>query len=242
MESPELEGLKKLRTGFLIFIALEVVAVALVFTTVGAAIGVLGRGVDALSALMALLWVIVAAVVALAVVGLVAFLIYIRGGYGKLAQVDHGFGICHMGVSILVAGVVVALAGLLSIVPWAVDLARTAISHPGHWGGWPPDFLLPPLLAAMGVAVVGGILTLVGWILVFIVGAFKLSDKYKESLFQAAGILYIVDIALLFLGLGGILTLVGHILMYIGLGSAINKAAASVQSQAPSSATEKPTL
>ena len=52
MESPELEGLKKLRTGFLIFIALEVVAVALVFTTVGAAIGVLGRGIDALSALM----------------------------------------------------------------------------------------------------------------------------------------------------------------------------------------------
>jgi len=242
MESPELEGLKKLRTGFLIFIALEVVAVALVFTTVGAAIGVLGRGVDVLSALVSLLWVIVAAVVALAVVGLIAFLIYIRGGYGKLAQVDRGFGICRTGVTILIAGVVVALAGLLSIVPWAVDLARTAASHPGQWRGWPPDFLLSPLLAAVGVAAVGGILALVGWILVFIIGALRLSDKYKESLFQAAGILYIVDIVLLFLGLGGLLTLVGHILMYIGLGSAINKAVASAQPQAPSSATEKPTL
>jgi len=246
VESPELEGLKKLRIGFLIFIALYVVAVALVFTTAGSAIGVLGRGIDAISVLTALLWVIVAAVVALAVVGLAALVIYIRGGYGRLAQVDSGFGICRTGATVLIAGVVAVLAGLFSLVAWvasvvgwAFSIAEQAItSHPGQWKGLPPDFLLSPLLAAVGVAVAGGILALVGWVLAFIVGAFKLSDKYKESLFQAAGILYIVDIVLLFLGLGGILTLVGHILMYIGLGSAINKA----QSQSLSSVTEKPTL
>ena len=250
MESPELEGLKKLRTGFLIFIALYVVAVALVFTTAGSAIGVLGRGIEALSAFMALLWVIVAAVVALAVLSLVALVIYIRGGYGKLAQVDHGFGICRMGVTVLIAGVVVALAGLFSMVAWVASVVgwafsiaeRATTSHPGQWKGLPPDFLLSPLLAAVGVLIIGGILVLVGWVLAFIVGAFKLNEKYKESLFQAAGILYIVDIVLLFLGLGGILTLVGHILMYIGLGSAINRVAASAQTQTPSSATEKPTL
>jgi len=241
MESPELEGLKKLRTGFLIFIALYVVAVALVVTTVGSAIGVLGRGIDAVSALAALLWVVVAAVVALAVAGLASLVIYIRSGYGRLAQIDSGFGICRTGVTVSIAGVVVALAGLLSLVAWV------ASSYPGQWRSLPPDFLLSSLLAAVGVLIIGGILFLVGWILTFIVGAFRLSDKYKESLFQAAGILYIVDIVLLFvglgfLGLGGILTLVGHILMYIGLGSAINKAVASAQPQAPSSATEKPTL
>ncbi len=70
---------------------------------------------------------------------------------------------------------------------------------------------------------VGGIIGLIGHIMTFVVGAFKLHGKYQNSLYMATGILFVVDIALLLVGFSSILTLVGYILMYIALGDTINK-------------------
>jgi uncharacterized membrane protein len=78
-------------------------------------------------------------------------------------------------------------------------------------------------MLALGVIIISGIIGLIGNILTFVVGAFKLHSRYQNSLYMAAGILFILDIALLLVGFSGILTLVGYILMYIALGDTINK-------------------
>jgi uncharacterized membrane protein len=78
-------------------------------------------------------------------------------------------------------------------------------------------------MLALGVIIISGIIAFIGNILTFVVGAFKLHGKYQNSLYMAAGILFVLDIALLLVGFSGILTLVGYILMYIALGDTINK-------------------
>jgi uncharacterized membrane protein len=73
------------------------------------------------------------------------------------------------------------------------------------------------------VLFIGFIIGLIGDILAFVVGAFKLHSRYQNSLYMVAGILYVIDILLIFLGFGGILTAVGDILMYVALGDTINR-------------------
>jgi uncharacterized membrane protein len=76
------------------------------------------------------------------------------------------------------------------------------------------------------VLFIGLLIGLIGDILTFVVGAFKLHSRYQNSLYMAAGILYVIDILLMFLGfgvIGGILAAVGDILMYMALGDTINK-------------------
>jgi len=73
------------------------------------------------------------------------------------------------------------------------------------------------------VLVIGAIIALIGNILTFVVGAFKLQSRYQNSLYMAAGILFVIGIAFLLVGFSGILTLVGYVLMYIALGDTINK-------------------
>jgi uncharacterized membrane protein len=73
------------------------------------------------------------------------------------------------------------------------------------------------------VPLIGAIIALIGNILTFVVGAFTLQCRYQNSLYMAASILFILDIALFSVNLSGILALVGYVLMYIALGDTINK-------------------
>jgi hypothetical protein len=82
-------------------------------------------------------------------------------------------------------------------------------------------------LALFGAFVIGGIIGLIGHIMTFVAGAFKLHSRYQNSLYMAAGILFVIGILLMLLGLGGILTAVGYILMYIALGGTIKKLSAA---------------
>jgi uncharacterized membrane protein len=82
------------------------------------------------------------------------------------------------------------------------------------------------------VLLIGVIIGLIGHILTFVVGAFKLHSRYQNSLYMVAGILFVVDIILMFLGLGGILSAVGYILMYMALGDTINKLSTATASLA----------
>jgi hypothetical protein len=78
-------------------------------------------------------------------------------------------------------------------------------------------------LTLFGVLVIGAIIALIGNILTFVVGAFLLYSKYQNSLYMAAGILFVIDIAMSHVGFSGIPTLAGYVLMYIALGDTINK-------------------
>jgi uncharacterized membrane protein len=73
------------------------------------------------------------------------------------------------------------------------------------------------------VPLIGAIIAWIGNILTFVVGAFLLYSKYQNSLYMAAGILFVIDIAMSLVGFPGILTLVGYILMYKALDNTINK-------------------
>jgi uncharacterized membrane protein len=83
--------------------------------------------------------------------------------------------------------------------------------------------VLGGLTLTLGVPLIGAIIAWIGNILTFIVGAFLLYSKYQNSLYMAASILFILDIALFSVNLSGILALVGYVLMYIALGDTINK-------------------
>jgi uncharacterized membrane protein len=73
------------------------------------------------------------------------------------------------------------------------------------------------------VLLIGGIIAWIGNILTFVVSAFTLHSRYQNSLYMAAGILFILVIALFLVGFSGMLSLVGYILIYIALGDTINK-------------------
>jgi hypothetical protein len=133
----------------------------------------------------------------------------------QLSEVDSGFRICYTGTTLMLVGLVIVALGLIVVV--AVFAAA----------GFSPEALrgtvVSGLILALGVLLIGGIIAFIGDILTFVVGAFKLHGKYQNSLYMVAGILFVVDIALLLVGFSGILTLVGYILMYIALGDTINK-------------------
>ena len=228
----EYEGLLKLRKGFLYLIVAAVMLFAgLVMGLVSlfyvlAMPGAVFHGTS----------VVFSTLAALASILLVSFVLHlyavfskIRGGYRDLSRVDKGFGICYSGTTLMLVGLVIAIIGALALIAFVAS-AMSAFPP----GGPPPGgdvvamFILP-----LGMVLLGLVLVFVGNILVYIIGAFKLNDRYKDSLFLAAGILYIIDLVLALLGLVGLLQFVGHIIMYVALG----KAAEKLTTSAPSPAT-----
>jgi Conserved within P. aerophilum len=150
----------------------------------------------------------------LVVVGTVLYAIFgkIRPGMRQLSEVDSGFRICYTGTTLMLAGLVITVLGLIVLA--AVFAAA----------GSSPETLRGAVIGGLtlfGVLVIGAIIALIGNILTFVVGAFLLYSKHQNSLYMAAGILFVIDIALF--GFSGILTLVGYVLMYIALGDTINK-------------------
>jgi hypothetical protein len=152
------------------------------------------------------------------VISLYAIFAMIRPGMRQLSEVDNRFRICYTGATLILVGLVIYVPGF--IVQAAV-FAAASFSPEATWGT-----VLGGLILIWWVLFIGFIIGLIGGILTFVVGAFKLHSRYQNSLYIVAGILYVIDILLMFLGfggIGGILAAVGDILMYIALGDTINK-------------------
>jgi hypothetical protein len=152
------------------------------------------------------------------VISLYAIFAIIRPGMRQLSEVDSGFRICYTGATILLVGLVMYVPGFIVLV---AVFAAAGSSPEATWGT-----ALGGLILMWWALFIGFIIGLIGGILTFVIGAFKLHSRYQNSLYMAAGILYVIDILLMFLGfgvIGGILSAVGDILMYIALGDTINK-------------------
>jgi hypothetical protein len=155
------------------------------------------------------------------VISLYAIFGKIRPSIRQLSQIDSGFRICYTGTTLMIAGLLIEVSGLVVVAIIGAVEERPAIAALGG------------SVLAFGVIIIGGIISLIGHILTFMLGAFRLHSRYQNSLYMAAGILFVVDILLTFLGLGGvltafvglgrILTAVGYVLMYMALGDTINK-------------------
>jgi len=151
-------------------------------------------------------------------VGIMLYTIFamIRPGVRQLSEVDNGFRISYTGTTFMLVGLAILVLGLIVL----AAVSAAAGSSPEAIGGT----VVSGLTLALGVPLIGAVIAWIGNILTFVVGAFKLYSRYQNSLYMAAGILFVLDIASLLNGFfGNILSLVGCILMYIALDDTINK-------------------
>jgi hypothetical protein len=216
-QNVEMSALRKLRSGFiylLVAVVVGIVAALAGLLFIIAAIGFVpatphGPFAGVIGAVASLL------VLSLVAVGVVLYAIFgkIRPGMRQLSEVDNGFRICYTGTTLMLVGLIIVVLGLIVLVA-----AFATAGFSPRWGT-----VFGGLILALGVPLIGGIIAFIGQILTFVVGAFKLYSRYQNSLYMAAGILFVIDIALFLVGFSGIFSLVGYILMYIALGDTINK-------------------
>jgi hypothetical protein len=218
----EISALRTLRSGFLYLLVAVIMVIAAetasVFSTslpdtLRGLAGILGT----LTFLILLLLVVV-------VILLYAIFGKIWPGMRQLSEVDNGFRISYTGTTLMLVGLVIMVLGLIVL---AAMFAAAGFSPGATWGA-----VLGGLILALVVLLIGGIIGLIGNILTFVVGAFKLHSRYQNSLYMVAGIFFVVDIILVFLGLGGILSAVGYVLIYIALSDTINKLSTATATQA----------
>ena len=215
----EISALKTLRGGFLYLLVAVIVgivdALAGLFSII-AALGFMPAAPHKHSAFAGVIGAVaIVLVLSLVAVSIMLYAIFgkIRPGMRQLSEVDNGFRISYTGTTLMLVGLIILVLGL---VVFAITILTSLyFTSPTVASG---GFML-----ALGVIIIGGIIAFIGNILTFVVGAFKLHSRYQNSLYMAAGILFILDIALLLVGFSGILSLVGYILMYIALGDTINK-------------------
>jgi hypothetical protein len=217
----EISALKTLRGGFLYLLVAVIVgivdALAGLFSII-AALGFMPAAPHKHPAFAGVIGAVaIVLVLSLVAVGIVLYAIFgkIRPGMRQLSEVDNGFRICYTGTTLMLVGLIIVALGLIVL----VAAFATADSSPEAKG----VTVLSGLALTLEVLLIGGIIAFIGNILTFVVGAFKLHSRYQNSLYMAAGILFILDIALFLVGFPGILSLVGYILMYIALGDTINK-------------------
>ena len=217
----EISALRTLRSGFLYLLVAVIVGIVAALAgllSIIAAFGFMAAAPHGPSAFAGVIGAVAfLLVLSLVAVGIVLYAIFgkIRPGMRQLSEVDNGFRICYTGTTLMLVGLVILVLGLIVL---AAVFAAAGFSPEALRGT-----VVSGLILALGVLLIGGIIAFIGDILTFVVGAFKLHGKYQNSLYMAAGILFVVDIALLLVGFSGILTLVGYILMYIALGDTINK-------------------
>jgi hypothetical protein len=216
----EISALETLRDGFLFLLVAVIVGIVAVLAGlifIIAAFGFMPAAPHGPSAFAGVIGAVATLLILLLVaVGIALYAIFgkIRPGMRQLSEIDDGFRISYTGTTLILVGLVIMVLGLIVVV--AVFAAA----------GSSPETMRGAVIGGLtlfGVLVIGAIIALIGNILTFVVGAFKLQSRYQNSLYMAAGILFVIDIALLLVGFSGILTLVGYVLMYIALGDTINK-------------------
>ncbi|ACB39950.1 hypothetical protein [Pyrobaculum neutrophilum] len=143
------------------------------------------------------------------VLALAALALYLRRGFAELKAVDSGFALSHLGVKLML---------------YSLAAIGASIAISGAYQGDPPTLsrdLNTPRgaagLAALALLLASLPLGLAGYALVFILGALRLYDRFKDRRMLAAGLLYAADIAALAIKAGGALTLAGHLIMYLAL-------------------------
>jgi amino acid transporter len=221
-QNVEIGALRTLRSGFLYLLVAVIMGIVAVLAglisimaTFFGFMAAVPHGPSAFAGVIGA--VVLLLVLSLVAVGIALYAIFgkIRPGMRQLSEVDNGFRISYTGTTLMLVGLVIMVLGLIVVVAM---FAAAGFSPEATWGA-----VVSGLILALGVLLIGGIIGLIGNILTFVVGAFKLHSRYQNSLYMAAGILFVVDIILMFLGLGGILSAVGYILMYIALSDTINK-------------------
>jgi hypothetical protein len=216
----EISALRTLRGGFLFLLVAVIVGIVAVLAgliSIIAAFGFMAAAPHGPSAFAGVIGAVATLLILLLVaVGIALYAIFgkIRPGMRQLSEIDDGFRISYTGTTLILVGLVIMVLGLIVV----VTVFAAAGSSPETMRG-----AVIGGLTLFGVLVIGAIIALIGNILTFVVGAFKLQSRYQNSLYMAAGILFVIDIALLLVGSSGILTLVGYVLMYIALGDTINK-------------------
>jgi len=207
----EISALRTLRDGFLYLLVAVIMGIVAAFGFIVA----VPHGPSAFAGVVGTVATLL--ILLLVAVGMALYAIFgkIRPGMRQLSEVDNGFRICYTGTTLMLVGLVIVVLGIIVLA--AVFAAA----------GFSPEALRGTVVSgldlALGVLLIGGIIAFIGHIMTFVVGAFKLHGKYQNSLYMAAGILFVVDIVLLLVGIYGILTSVGYILMYIALGDTINR-------------------
>jgi hypothetical protein len=204
----ETSALRELKSGFLLIIIAAAVGsaataflfITLALITVSYWLPSTSAAVGSAAAFLLILLLAAAGTALYAVFG------KIRPGMRRLSEVDGRFRICYTGTTLMLAGLVIMAPALIVL---ATEFAAAG-SSPEALRGASAGGLAPLLL-------VGGTAVWIGNVLTFAVGAFKLRSRYQNPLYAAAGVLFVIDIALLFVGFSGVLTLVGYMLMYIAL-------------------------
>jgi hypothetical protein len=215
----EISALRTLRDGFLYLLIAVIVGIATALAGLLSIIAALGfmaaaphrpfAGVIGVAVTLLVLSLVAVGVMLYAIFG------KIRPGMRQLSEVDNGFRISYTGTTLMLVGLIIVALGLIVI----AAVSATVDSSPEAKG----VTVLSGLALTLGVLLIGGIIAFVGNILTFVVSAFKLHSRYQNSLYMAAGILFVLDIASFLVGFPGILSLVGYILMYIALGDTMNK-------------------
>jgi hypothetical protein len=114
----------------------------------------------------------------------------------QLSEVDSGFRICHTGTTLMLVGLAILTLGI--VVNMTVGIAASTSVE-----------IENAVLVILGTGgfYVGNIIIVLGYVLTFAVGAFKLYGKYRNPLYVAAGISFILSTFLASTGLFGIGTL-----------------------------------
>jgi hypothetical protein len=205
----EISALETLRSGFLfllIAVIVGIVAVLARLISIPHGPSAFAGVISAVATLLILL---------LVAVGIALYAIFgkIRPGMRQLSEVDSRFRISYTGTTLILVGLVIMVPVLIVL---AAELAAA---------GSLPEAMRGAVIggAIIALLLIGGIIVLIGYVLTFVIGAFTLQCRYQNSLYMAAGILFILDIALFLVNLSGILALVGYVLMYIALGDTINR-------------------
>lgn len=205
----EISALETLRSGFLFLL----VAVIMGIVAVLARLISIPHGPSAFAGVISAVATLL--ILLLVAVGIALYAIFgkIRPGMRQLSEVDSRFRISYTGTTLI-------LVGLVIMVPVLIVLAAEFAA-----AGSLPEAMRGAVIggAILALLLIGGIIVLIGYVLTFVVGAFTLQCRYQNSLYMAAGILFILDIALFLVNLSGILALVGYVLMYIALGDTINR-------------------
>jgi len=205
----EISALETLRSGFLFLL----VAVIMGIVAVLARLISIPHGPSAFAGVISAVATLL--ILLLVAVGIALYAIFgkIRPGVRQLSEVDSRFRISYTGTTLI-------LVGLVIMVPVLIVLAAEFAA-----AGSLPEAMRGAVIggAILALLLIGGIIVLIGYVLTFVVGAFTLQCRYQNSLYMAAGILFILDIALFLVNLSGILALVGYVLMYIALGDTMNR-------------------
>ena len=144
-----------------------------------------------------------ALVVIAGIIGLVSFF-YLLSGYSSLRRVDREFDLPYYGLWLEVVATVIGTLAALGVFIAAFGTGDVGL-----------------VVSMLGVYVIAGIIGLVGYVLGYIIGPFRLDNRYREGDFKVAGIMYILAIFI------GFLIVVGVIFMYLGAKKVLERAGVS---------------